>query len=190
MIHIDKATYHYPGHTTAALNQLCLDVRPGEAVCVMGPNGCGKSTLAKLIAGLIKPDQGAIKISASPDQELPVGILFQNPDNQIVAMTVEKEVAFALENLALPMSQMEPMVERLLDRFRLLPLRNRLTSELSGGEKQRLALASVMVFNPPVLVLDEPDSFLDQQGKFALRQEIDQLRRQIRKGDAPPASGR
>ena len=179
MIHIDNVTYHYPGQTSAALDQLSLHVGPGEAVCVMGPNGCGKSTLAKLIAGLIEPKDGRIKISSSPEQRLPVGILFQNPDNQIVAMTVEKEVAFALENLAIPMPKMEPMVQRLLDRFRLLPLRRRLTSELSGGEKQRLALAAVMVFNPPVLVLDEPDSFLDQHGKLALRQEIEQLRTQI-----------
>ncbi|MFH1688452.1 MAG: ATP-binding cassette domain-containing protein [bacterium] len=178
MININQVTYRYPGRTTPALNKLTLHVESGEAVCVMGPNGCGKSTLAKLVAGLVRPDDGRIAISSSADRRLPVGILFQNPDNQIVAMTVEKEVAFALENLALPMSQMEPMVERLLDRFRIAPLKKRLTSELSGGEKQRLALAAVMVFSPPVLVLDEPDSFLDQQGKQSLRQEIEQLREQ------------
>jgi energy-coupling factor transport system ATP-binding protein len=139
----------------------------------MGANGCGKSTLARLIAGLAEPSSGRIEQPTGP---LTVGILFQNPDNQMVAVTVEKEIAFALENQAMSQARMEPEITDALSRLRIEHLRERLTAELSGGEKQRLALASVMVFRPPVLVLDEPDSFLDETGKRALREELTRIR--------------
>jgi len=175
MIKLDRITYGYTGHPPV-LRELSLTVSTGESVCIMGANGCGKSTLARIIAGLTAPQSGSTQIDVGkptadrPDgiAARPVGILFQNPDNQMVAVTVDKEIAFALENAAVPLSQMETAVTETLDQFGIDHLRHRLTTELSGGEKQRVALAAVMVSKPPIIVLDEPDSFLDEVGKRLL----------------------
>ncbi len=176
MIKLTNVSYSYPQQRRPALNHLSLSVSEGEAVCIMGANGCGKSTLALLLAGLIKPQGGRMELEVTDDTQLPVGILFQNPDNQMVAVTVEKEIAFALENLGIPPDEMDVRIGETLEHFRITHLRKRLTSELSGGEKQRVALASVMVSRPPILILDEPDSFLDQAGKQFLAEELHRLR--------------
>ncbi len=175
-VHLENVTYRYRDDRRAALRNLTLHVNPGETLCVMGANGSGKSTLAKVLAGLLEPNQGRVQIDVERSTPMPVGILFQNPDNQMVSVTVEKEVAFALENLGVPLSEMEERITETLARFSIEHLRRRLTSELSGGEKQRVALAAVMVCRPPVLVLDEPDSFLDEPGKTMLMQELKKLR--------------
>lgn len=179
MIELTNVTYSYPQQDRPALNHLSLSIKEGESVCIMGANGCGKSTLALMLAGLFQPQGGRLKINDPSHAALPVGLLFQNPDNQMVAVTVEKEVAFALENLGTPPDEMESRIAETLERFRIAHLHNRLTSELSGGEKQRVALASVMVLRPPILVLDEPDSFLDQLGKTFLVEELSRLRRDM-----------
>ncbi len=176
MIELTNVTYRYPQQDQPALSHLSLSIKAGEAVCVMGANGSGKSTFALLLAGLIEPQGGRLDIRVDNESPLPVGILFQNPDNQMVAVTVEKEVAFALENLGTPPDEMERRIAETLERFRITHLRRRLTSELSGGEKQRVALASVMVMQPPILVLDEPDSFLDEAGKTLLTDELARIK--------------
>ena len=180
MIRVEHISYWYPGRTDAALLNLSLSVRPGEAVAVMGRNGSGKSTLLKLVAGLIKPPRGQIAVdgrqtdgTADPRQ---VGVIFQNPDNQMVAAVVEKEIAFAMENLGVPLDQMQEAVHRTAEQFGIMKLLGRLTTELSGGEKQRVALASVMVLNPKILLLDEPDSFLDQSGRDILNRALKKVR--------------
>jgi energy-coupling factor transporter ATP-binding protein EcfA2 len=178
MIDLDHISYWYPRSSDAALRDVTLRVRDGEAVCVMGRNGSGKSTLVKLIAGLIKTDRGKTTVDGRPHDEGPntrVGILFQNPDNQMVATLVEKEIAFALENKAMPQAEMETVVAQAARQFGIEHLSRRLTSDLSGGEKQRVALASVMVQEPSVLLLDEPDSFLDQSGRLMLAAELERL---------------
>jgi len=177
MIDLRNLSYSYPGANRPALDGINLRIAAGEAVCVMGSNGSGKSTLARIIAGLLQPTSGACDIDVNGDCPIPVGMLFQNPENQMVAVTVEKEIAFALENMGKRMSEMEDSVSEVLRRLDIEHLRLRLTSELSGGERQRVALASLMVFNPPVLVLDEPDSFLDQRGRSVLRDELDRIHR-------------
>lgn len=179
MVKLENATYWYRNDSEMVLQSLSLKVRPGEAVCIMGRNGSGKSTLGRLIAGLIKPRRGRIEIDGravsgqSPDTG--VGILFQNPDNQMIATMVEKEIAFALENQALPQEKMEEAVSSVAARFGITHLLTRLTGELSGGEKQRVALASVMIQRPSVLVLDEPDAFLDENGRRILKHELQQI---------------
>lgn len=178
MIKLTNVTYSYPQQQRPALNHLSLSIHEGESVCIMGANGCGKSTLALMLAGLFQPQAGRLEIRDPSKAVLPVGLLFQNPDNQMVAVTVEKEVAFALENLGTPPDEMEHRIAETLERFRITHLRKRLTSELSGGEKQRVALASVMVLKPPILVLDEPDSFLDQAGKAFLTEELSRLKKE------------
>jgi energy-coupling factor transport system ATP-binding protein len=145
----------------------------------MGANGSGKSTLALLLAGLVSPDQGRIGIAAD-SKTMTVGLLFQNPDNQMVAVTVDKEIAFVLENLAVDPNEMEHLVRDTAERFSIEHLLRRLTSELSGGEKQRVALASVMISGPSILILDEPDSFLDEKGKMELDDALGRLQSENR----------
>lgn len=143
----------------------------------MGANGSGKSTLALLLAGLLEPTEGEITLEAGHDNGSfpPVGMLFQNPDNQMVSVLVDKEIAFALENRAVAPELMKAQVASTLESFGIEHLAKRLTSELSGGEKQRVALASLMIYHPPILVLDEPDSYLDVSGRRILREELHRL---------------
>jgi energy-coupling factor transport system ATP-binding protein len=176
MIELDNISCRYGDDNRPVIENLSCTINPGEAVAVMGANGSGKSTLARLIAGLIEPNRGTVRVKAKRNSHLPVGILFQNPDNQMVAVTVEKEIAFVLENMAVAPSEMAERVERTLERFGIAHLRKRLTSELSGGEKQRVALAALMIAEPSILVLDEPDSFLDTVGRRALQAEEDRIR--------------
>lgn len=176
MIKFENVTYRYRDRDDPVLSDLTLTIEEGESICMMGANGSGKSTFARIVAGLLTPARGRVVINGSAEHPQPVGMLFQNPDNQMVAVTVEKEVAFGLENLGIPLVEMKRLVNETLQRFRIDHLRQRLTAELSGGEKQRVALASVMVLNPPILVLDEPDSFLDENGKATLREEMARIK--------------
>ncbi len=176
MIRLENVTYRYREDSEPVIRNLNLSVQTGESLCIMGANGSGKSTLAKIIAGLIEVKQGHVIIEGGDISPTPVGILFQNPDNQIVAVTVDKEIAFALENLGVPIPEMEVLITETLERFSIAHLRRRLTTELSGGEKQRVALAAVMVCQPQILVLDEPDSFLDESGKTTLKEVLAKLR--------------
>ncbi len=178
MVRLENATYRYPGDLPPALLNVSLEIGEGEAVCVMGANGSGKSTLAKIVSGLIKPQQGRFSLGAPKNTPIPVGLLFQNSDNQMVAVTVEKEIAFALENLGVSQPEMDAKIQSTLKRFSIEHLRKRLTAELSVGEKQRVALSALLVFCPPILVLDEPDSFLDQSGKELFRNQIKLLKEQ------------
>jgi energy-coupling factor transport system ATP-binding protein len=180
MIVCEHLTYRYRDASEPAIKDLSLRVEDGESVCVMGSNGSGKSTLARILAGLLKPTGGSVKIDGEPadksDGRPKVGMLFQNPDNQMVAMVVDQEVAFALENLASPLPEMKRLVGESLETYGITELENRLTAELSGGEKQRVALAAATVYRPPVLVLDEPDSFLDEAGRRLLCNELERMR--------------
>ncbi len=176
MLKLENITYRYTDSPQPALLNVSLEVSAGEAVCVMGANGSGKSTFAKLAAGLIKTQQGRVSVGVDKNVPIPVGLLFQNPDNQMVAVTVEKEIAFALENLGISQIEMEKRIRGILKKFSIEHLRRRLTAELSVGEKQRVALAALLVCNPPVLVLDEPDSFLDSEGKALFRQQLELIK--------------
>lgn len=178
MITCDHLTYRYPDAPGPALDSVSLGILPGERLAVMGPNGSGKSTFARVLAGLLTPSEGQVRIEKQAPEAMRadlVGMLFQNPDNQLVSVLVDKEVAFALENRAVPMSEMERRVQETLAAFGIGHLARRLTSQLSGGEKQRVALASVMICKPPILLLDEPDSYLDAAGRRLLHQALARL---------------
>ena len=181
MIICRDVTFTYRDAIAPALKNLSLTIGDGEAVCIMGPNGSGKSTLARMLAGLLNPESGEVTVdgrsAADIDERPVVGILFQNPDNQMVATVVDQEVAFALENLATPMPEMERRVTESLAGYHIAHLASRLTSELSGGEKQRVALAAATIHRPAVLVLDEPDSFLDEAGRRILDHELASMRK-------------
>jgi energy-coupling factor transport system ATP-binding protein len=174
MITFDNVAYRYNQDAPLVINNLSLNIKEGESLAVMGLNGSGKSTFALLTAGLLEPNRGIIRINSKKSH--PIGYIFQNPDNQMVAMTVEKEIAFALENRGEPVDSMKSKVSDILNEFNISHLKNRITSELSGGEKQRVALASVMITQPDILVLDEPDSFLDKQGKLVLEKELHRIK--------------
>ncbi|UCD94544.1 MAG: ATP-binding cassette domain-containing protein [Candidatus Zixiibacteriota bacterium] len=182
MIDFENVSYSYPDGTKA-IDDLSLHISKGERVSFIGGNGSGKTTLALLIDGIIKPDSGKIKIGGlDPSGDLEgriikqkVGLVFQNPDNQLVSTTVEREIAFSLENRDVIHPELGRRVDNMLRFFGLDEFRTRLISELSGGEKQRLALASVMVAEPDIIIFDEPESFLDESGKRLLNDAIDFL---------------
>jgi energy-coupling factor transport system ATP-binding protein len=156
-----------------ALKKINLTFRAGEYVSIIGANGSGKSTLARLLNGLLLPVRGEVKVgglSTANENDLweirrKVGMVFQNPDNQIVATTVEDDVAFGLENLGLARSEMKERIERALKEVGLSGMNGREPHHLSGGQKQRLAIAGVLAMSPDVIVLDEATSMLDPQGK-------------------------
>nr|MBN2277125.1 ATP-binding cassette domain-containing protein [candidate division Zixibacteria bacterium] len=179
MIEFNRVSYAYPGGRRA-LRNITLKINKGERVIILGSNGSGKTTLALLVDGILRPTEGTILIGGINPVDVQntslirhrVGLVFQNPDNQLVTTTVERELAFSLENRNVSFEKMHIQVERMLDYFGLKKFRKRLTSELSGGEKQRLALAAVMAAGPDILILDEPGSYLDESGKRLLNDAI------------------
>lgn len=162
------------------LRNISLTVSVGERLVIMGANAGGKTTLLKLMAGLLIPQVGNVMVGgkAFPEARDRVGILFQNPDHQMLASTVAEEIACGLELRAVPPQVMEPQVEAALARFSLSELRMRAPETLSGGQKQRVALAAIMVLRPDFLLLDEPDSYLDAPSRRELQDAIDRIGRE------------
>jgi energy-coupling factor transport system ATP-binding protein len=185
LIDVSGLRYRYPGATVDALAGLDLQVAEGEFVAVVGANGSGKSTLARLLGGLEKPT-AALRAQACGHDLLTdhgrlmarrdVGVLFQNPENQLVAECVEEDVAFGLENLAWPAPDMCWRVDEMLSRFGLLEIRQREPHLLSGGQKQRTALAGVLAVPRRALVLDEPTAMLDPAGRCEVLDAVADLR--------------
>ena len=173
MIHFRHVTFTYPNAERPALSDISLDLPEGELILVVGPSGAGKSTLLRCINGLSPHFSGgrlagSIRVGGiDPVEATPqrmsrhVGFVFQDPEAQFVMDRVEDEIAFALENAAIPPAEMRVRVEETLDLLDLTPLRARGLSTLSGGERQRVAIAAVLALRPQVLVLDEPTSQLD-----------------------------
>jgi len=183
----ERLTYRYSGSDQNILDDLSLQVETGECIALMGPNGCGKSTLAKLLAGLIPPSSGSLTVlnadlttpTGRADIRGKVGIVLQSPDEGSVATTVEREIAFGPENLSRPPDEIRDTVDELLDRFDLRKYSERSPHLLSGGEKQRLALASVLAMRPGLLILDEVTSLLDPRNRTAVLEQIRGLKRSI-----------
>lgn len=187
MIEISDLTFSYLTETESAdiLDQVNLTIGDGESIGMMGANGSGKTTFARCLNGLLQPTAGAVRIdgvdtaSAANLKEIRrrVGLVFQNPENQIVSTTVESEIAFGLENLGTPHDEMHAIVDEMLAKFNLTAYRSHPPHLLSGGEMQRLALASVMAMSPQYIIFDEPTSLLDfpaRQMVLSLIEEIHQ----------------
>ena len=176
MIEIKDLTFFYGDDQEAALKNINLTVGNGEFILIAGPSGGGKSSLARCLNGLIPHFYGGrlkgrvevegLETTRHAPKELAtmVGMVFQDPENQLVTEDVEREIAFGLENLALPRREIAKRIEEALDTVGIAGLRHRPLHELSGGEKQKVAIASVLALKPRVLVLDEPTSELDPQG--------------------------
>ena len=183
MIQVRNLTYRYSGNDKDTLKGITARFHPGEIVAIMGANGSGKTTFIRCLNGLIQPVSGEVVVDGMPpcgdhlyEVRRKVGMVFQNPENQIVATTVEREIAFGLENLGMPADQMKTKVDHILKHFSLTEYRHSPPHLLSGGEKQRLALAAVIVMDPDYLILDEPTSLLDPQARKDLLRYLVQYR--------------
>lgn len=182
-------TFFYPGNSEPALKNVNLSVKKGEFIGITGPTGAGKSTLSLCFTGIIphfevgrmggKVYVGKVPIADLPAAELAkrIGCVLQDPEAQLVCMTVEDEIAFGMENLGFPRQDMEARITRSLEMIGISDLRFRLTSALSGGQKQRVVLAAVLALTPEVLVLDEPTSELDPLGTEAVFRILARLNR-------------
>ena len=157
----------------SALKQISFSVEKGEFISLVGKNGCGKSTLAKLLNGLFEPSEGTVSVSgvdtSNEDTIFEVrskaGMVFQNPDNQMVATIVEDDVAFGPENLGVEPSEIIKRVDESLGAVGMSEYKNSTASRLSGGQKQRVAIAGVLAMKPEIMILDEATSMLDPDGR-------------------------
>lgn len=169
-----------------ALKGISFTISRGEHVALIGSNGSGKSTLAKLLNGLIFPAEGDINVdgintrqkSKAYEIRKKVGIVFQNPDNQIVATIVEDDVAFGPENLGIVRDEMAERVDWALEKTGMIDNRYRVVSKLSGGQKQRVAIAGVLAMKPSVIIFDESTSMLDPKGKRDILEIIHALKQE------------
>ncbi len=182
-ISCEHLTYSYPGATEPALSGLTFEIPAGQYVGVVGPNGGGKSTLVRLLNGLLTADSGRVQVSGLDPATEPfevrrrVGVLFQNPDNGLVAPFVEDDVAFGLENLGVERDEMRGRVREAIASVGLAGYERREPHTLSGGEKQRVALAGLLAVGPEVLLLDEPTAMLDPAGREEVLSRVRELAR-------------
>jgi energy-coupling factor transporter ATPase len=182
VVSCENLAYAYPGSERAALAGVSFELRAGEYVGVVGPNGGGKSTLLRLLNGLLRSDSGGVRVGGLDPATEPylvrkrVGMLFQNPDNGLVAPFVEDDVAFGLENLGVEREEMRERVGAAIRAVGLEGYERREPHTLSGGEKQRVALAGLLALDPEVLLLDEPTSMLDAEGRAETLARLEELR--------------
>lgn len=177
-------SFKYAGSSEWTLREVNLEIREGEFVVLAGKSGCGKSTLLRCFNGLIPHFYegemiGRVEVWGLDTREHPpyilsqyAGMVFQNPDNQLFALTVEADIAFALENLSIPRDEIRKRVDQALKIMDIEELRDRSSIELSGGQKQKVAIASILAMHPKILLLDEPTSSLDP---FSAKQLIDAI---------------
>ncbi len=178
-------TYSYDKKNTAIKN-LTLSVEKGEYIAVIGHNGSGKSTLAKLFNGLLKPDEGEIIVDGFKSSDKNslfeirkrVGVVFQNPDNQLVASIVEDDVAFGPENLGVKREEIGERIDFALASVGMQEFRKVSPTRLSGGQKQRIAIAGVLALKPQVLILDESTAMLDPQGRGEILEVVRKLNKE------------
>lgn len=185
IISLDHINFAYPDGTNALMD-INFHIGAGERVAVMGTNGAGKSTLFQLFNGLLVPTSGDITIKDLPVKKSNykavrriVGMVFQDPDDQLFSATVKQEISYGLFNLGTPNDSIEKAVSEALQLVGLEGYENRNPSYLSGGEKKRVALASVLVMNPEVLVLDEPTASLDPRGVSQLLALLNKINREL-----------
>ncbi|MEM2342297.1 MAG: ATP-binding cassette domain-containing protein [Candidatus Bathyarchaeia archaeon] len=192
IIETRNLTYIYPFTEKPAFESVNLSIGRGEFVLLTGPSGCGKTTLCRCLNGLIPHFyggklEGEIIVAGLKPSEHPiykmaqhVGMVFQNPENQLFALTVEKDVAFGLENLGLPRDEIRRRVNWALKVTGIYDLKDKAPFELSGGQQQRVAIASVLAMQPEIIVLDEPTSFLDPLSAKNILETVHQLSRDLK----------
>lgn len=191
ILEIQGLSFRYPDSGRKAVAEFDLAVPAGEIVVLAGPSGCGKSTLLRAVNGLIphmytgeyagrvKVAGAEVRESSMKDLAQKVGFLFQNPENQIFMFTVERDVAFGLENLAVPREEMRARVDEAMRLLDISDLAQRAPHELSDGQKQRVALAGVLAMRPQLVILDEPTSLLDPKTAAELVGLVARLRKDL-----------
>ena len=185
-ISIKNACFQYPGAERDAVKNVSLEIRPGEFVAILGRNGSGKSTLAKLLNALLLPQSGEIYVNGIAAHEEKncylvrekCGMVFQNPDNQIVATIVEEDCAFGLENLGVPSAEIRERVDRALAEVGMAEYASAAPHMLSGGQKQRVAIAGVVAMRPEIIVFDESTAMLDPVGRSEVMRVALELNRE------------
>lgn len=182
----DEVSFDYPTGQRA-LENVTFRIQSGELVAVVGANGSGKSTLARLSNGLLYPTRGQVRVAGQPTRSEPganwairrqVGLVFQHPDNQLVAATVEEDVAFGPENLGLPPPLIRERVEKAMAQVGIQALRERAPHQLSGGQKQLVAIAGILAMEPLCIILDEATAMLDPAGARQVMEVLRQLHRE------------
>ncbi len=181
-IKLENVSFTYEEAEEPALKNVSLQIMPGEFVAVLGHNGSGKSTLAKLLNALFIPTEGTVTVCGMDtkieENTLPVrqraGMIFQNPDNQIVSSIVKEDVAFGLENMGIPTEEMLPRIESALSAVHMNEFADKAPHMLSGGQKQRVAIAGVLAMEPDVIIADESTAMLDPSGR---KEVLDTVRR-------------
>lgn len=185
IISVRNVTYEYKEEETvyAAVKDLSLEIERGSFTVILGHNGSGKSTLAKMLNGLNRPTSGDVLVdgintkdeATEIEVKRKVGMVFQNPDNQIIASIVEEDVAFGPENLGLEPSEIRRRVDNALKAVDMYDFRESTPHRLSGGQKQRIAIAGIMAMEPECLVLDEPTAMLDPKGRAEIISTLHRL---------------
>ena len=191
MVNFDKVTFEYirrdeEGNVESinkALNEIDLDVKKGDFIAILGANGSGKSTLARHINALLTPTEGTVFISEMDTKEeenllkirQKTGMVFQNPDNQIIAGLVEEDVGFGPENIGVPTKEIWERVAFALEKVGMTAYREKSPNNLSGGQKQRVAIAGILAMKPECIVLDEPTAMLDPKGRREVIETITEL---------------
>jgi energy-coupling factor transporter ATPase len=191
VIETKDVTYTYPGATKPSIENLSITINKGDFVILTGPSGCGKTTLCRCFNGLVPHFyngklEGTITVADLnvADHKIyelarHVGLVFQNPENQLFALSVEKDVAFGLENFAMPREEMRKRVDWALQIAGISDLSERPPHELSGGQQQRVAIASVLAMQPDIMILDEPTSFLDPVGAEKIFEVLNELNKKL-----------
>ena len=186
MIQVQDVSFTYEDAAEPALRHVSMDVRQGEFLAVLGHNGSGKSTLAKLLNALYLPSEGHVTVCSydTADEEhlwdvrQRAGMIFQNPDNQIVATVVREDVAFGLENLGVPHDEMVRRIDEALAAVRMSEKADSAPHMLSGGQKQRVAIAGILAMQPSVIIADEATAMLDPSGRKEVLKTIKRLNRE------------
>lgn len=182
---MQDVSFTYDESASPALSHISAKIRQGEFVAVLGHNGSGKSTLAKLINALYIPGEGNVVVCGydTKNEKLVweirrrAGMIFQNPDNQIVATVVKEDVAFGLENLGVPTEEMIPRIEQALSAVRMSKYADSAPHILSGGQKQRVAIAGILAMEPSVIIADEATAMLDPSGRKEVLETVQMLNR-------------
>lgn len=185
-IEINGVTFSYPNSKKTVIKNLSLSVDKGEFLCVLGENGSGKSTLSRLINGLLQPTEGEIKVFGLDTKDKTqayeirkkVGMVFQNPDNQMVATMVEDDIAFGPENIGVPPKEIADRIDFALNAVGMQKFRNVAGQKLSGGQKQRVAIAGALAIKPEILILDESTAMLDPLGRKEVLKVVKDLNNQ------------
>jgi energy-coupling factor transport system ATP-binding protein len=187
ILSVEKLYFRYPNQSDYAVQNVTFQVERGEWLAIVGHNGSGKSTIAKLLIGLLKPESGVIKLFHHVLDEQTVweirrrvGMVFQNPDNQFVGTTVEDDVAFALENNGIPRDEMVKRVHEAIRQVRMEEFLYHEPHHLSGGQKQRVAIAGILALRPDIIILDEATSMLDPKGRQEVLETVRDLNKKQR----------